>query len=77
MLGSVLERKRAEKALQISERRYRELLTNISEGMAIADLDENILFVNHAFLDMLGYSEDELVGTSILDIISEDDKQKV
>ena len=77
MLGSVLERKRAERALQISERRYRELLTNISEGMAIADLDEHILFVNKAFSNMLGYSEEELVGRSILDLISEDDKEKV
>ncbi|MFW9833697.1 MAG: PAS domain S-box protein, partial [Candidatus Thorarchaeota archaeon] len=77
MLGSVLERKRAEKALQISERRYRELLTNISEGMAIADLDENILFVNNAFADMLGYSRDELLGTSILDIIVDEDKEKI
>ncbi|MFW9806270.1 MAG: PAS domain S-box protein, partial [Candidatus Thorarchaeota archaeon] len=75
MIGSVLERKKAEKALQISERRYRELLTNISEGMAIADLDENILFVNKAFEDMLGYSREELIGTSILNIIVEEDRQ--
>ena len=77
MLGSVLERKSAEKALQISERRYRELLTNISEGMAIANLDENILFVNNSFADMLGYDCDELVGTNILDIIVEEDKEKI
>jgi PAS domain S-box-containing protein len=77
MLGSVLERKKAEKALQISERRYRELLTNISEGMTIADLDENILFVNSAFCDMLGYSQEELVGTKILDIIAEDDIEEI
>jgi PAS domain S-box-containing protein len=71
MLGSVLERKKAEKALQISERRYRELLTNIDEGMAIVDLDELILFVNDAFADILGYSKSELIGKSILEIVAE------
>ena len=73
MLGSVLERKNAEKALQISERRYRELLTNIDEGMAIVDLDELVLFVNDAFADMLGYSQSELVGRNILEIVAETD----
>ncbi|MFW9788421.1 MAG: PAS domain S-box protein [Candidatus Thorarchaeota archaeon] len=77
MLGSVLERKKAEKALQISERRYRELLRNISEGMAIIDLDEKILFVNKAFAEMLDYTQSELVGMNILDIIAEEDKELI
>ena len=74
MLGTVLERMRAEKALQISERRYRELLTNIAEGMAIVDLEEDILFANKAFSDMLGYTESELVEMNILDIVADEDK---
>ena len=61
MLSSVLERRKTEQALQISERRYRELLTDISEGIGIVDLDEKILFVNESFSELLGYSSDELL----------------
>ncbi|MHA1944372.1 MAG: PAS domain S-box protein, partial [Candidatus Thorarchaeota archaeon] len=77
MLGAVLERKKAEEALQISERRYRELLTDMSEGIGIADLDERLLFVNNSFAELLGYTEEELVGMSILDLVNPEDINKI
>ncbi|MFW9812503.1 MAG: PAS domain S-box protein [Candidatus Thorarchaeota archaeon] len=77
ILGAVLERKKAEEALLISERRYRELLTHMSEGIGIVGLDECILFVNNSFAELLGYSSEELIGTSILDLIHPEDVEKV
>ncbi len=77
MLSSVLERQKAEQALQISERRYRELLTDISEGIGIANLDEQFLFVNESLAKLLGYSTDELVGKSILDFVFPEDINKI
>ncbi|MHA2158542.1 MAG: PAS domain S-box protein, partial [Candidatus Thorarchaeota archaeon] len=77
MLGAVLERKKAEDALQISERRYRELLTDMSEGIGIADFNERLLFVNKSFASFLGYTEEELIGMSILDLVNPEDIGKI
>ncbi len=63
-----LERKRAEEALRKSERRYRTLVETAQEGIGIVDAEENILFVNQAYADMLGYTKDELLALNLKDI---------
>ncbi|MCK4566081.1 MAG: PAS domain S-box protein, partial [Candidatus Thorarchaeota archaeon] len=68
MLNTIIERKKTEQALRISDRRYRELITDISEGVGMTDLDERLIFVNDNFAELLGYSPEELVGMSILDL---------
>ncbi|MHA1421876.1 MAG: PAS domain S-box protein [Candidatus Thorarchaeota archaeon] len=77
MLNTLIERKKTEQALKISQRRYQELITDVSEGIGMADLDEQLFFVNNAFAEMLGYSPEELVGMSILDLVDSDDIQKI
>jgi len=66
-LQDVTARKRAESALQRSEQRYRMLVDHSQVGVFI---NENgyYTYVNHAFADMLGYSEAELTGLSYRDI---------
>lgn len=54
--------KSAEKALRESEERYRGLVETSFAGISIADLDENLIFVNDRFAEMLGYHKDELQG---------------
>ena len=77
LLNTLFERKKAEQALKISKRRYQELITDISEGIGMADLDERFYFLNKSFADMLGYQPDELVGKSILDLVDSDEIQKI
>ncbi len=77
MLNTLIERMKTEQALRISERRYRELLTDMSEGIGIADLDERLIFVNLAFAEMLGYEQDELIGISILDLVDPEEIQTI
>jgi PAS domain S-box-containing protein len=69
MLGTAIEQKRADLALKMSERRYRELLTNVSEGVGISDLDENILFANHALANILNFTPEELVGMNLRELV--------
>ncbi len=57
--------------LRLDEKHYRELLIYLPEGVCITDLNENIVFVNDAFADMLGYDYQELLGTCIYDLIPE------
>ena len=77
MLNTLFERKKVEKALKISKRRYQELITDVLEGIGMADLDERFYFVNNSLAEMLGYQPDELVGRSILDLVDSDEIQKI
>jgi len=66
-LQDITARKRAETALQRSEQRYRLLVDHAQVGVFI---NENgyYTYVNHAFAQMLGYTEAELTGMSYRDI---------
>ena len=59
---------------KLDEKHYRELLIYLPEGVAITDLDENLVFVNDELAAMLGYEYQELIGMSIFDLIPEREK---
>jgi len=44
------------------------------DSLVVLSSNGNILSVNHATLELLGYIEDELVGQPISKIIEEDDE---
>jgi diguanylate cyclase (GGDEF)-like protein/PAS domain S-box-containing protein len=56
----VTDRKRSQKALEISEMRFRRLLDSNIIGFMRVDFEGHILEANDAFLSMLGYSQDDL-----------------
>ena len=43
----------------------------------ITDLDENLVFVNDAFAKMLKYDLEELQGKSVMDLVFEEDQEKL
>ncbi len=59
---------------RLDEKHYRELLIYLPEGVGITDLEENLVFVNDEFADMLGYEYQELLGMNIFDLIPEPEK---
>jgi len=59
-LLDITERKAAEKRLQESERRYRELYEGSRDGYIMADMEGRIVESNSTFRGMLGYTEEEL-----------------
>jgi diguanylate cyclase (GGDEF)-like protein/PAS domain S-box-containing protein len=61
-IGEFVERKRAEVALQESEKRMRSVLDNVSDGLATIDQAGVIESANPAVVKLFGYPEDELVG---------------
>jgi two-component system, cell cycle sensor histidine kinase and response regulator CckA len=62
------ERRQAEKALQESEERFRQIYENMAVGVARVSLDFHIEQANEAYCQMLGYAEEELIGKHLRDI---------
>ena len=61
-------RTRAQAALRESERKYRELLEQASDGIYITDLGWRLVEVNRRACEMLGYDHDELLSMAPRDL---------
>ncbi len=66
-LGYVIERKRIEKALQESERKFRGIFNQSFQFMGLISTEGRILKVNETALQMVGMTEDELRGSLFWD----------
>lgn len=60
-----------------AERKYFELFEQASDAIFIADLNGRYTEVNSAACVMLGYSKDELIGKTIMDLIPSDDLERL
>ena len=50
------------------EARFKAIINQSTEGITVADTEGNYTFVNKAFCDMLGYSENELLKMTVFDV---------
>ncbi|MBU0514244.1 MAG: PAS domain S-box protein [Proteobacteria bacterium] len=75
VVRDITERKRAEEDLRRSERKYRELIETMNEGLGITDENYVFTYVNNRFAEMLGYDVSEMGGRHILDFVDEDDQE--
>ncbi|HEX6846779.1 MAG TPA: PAS domain S-box protein [Chitinophagaceae bacterium] len=66
-----LERSNFLKELKAREAKYRTLFESSKDAVFITDDDLNFSEVNHAAVQLLGYSENELVGRNLREFISE------
>jgi PAS domain S-box-containing protein len=64
-------------ALEHAEARARALFEQASDGIFIADLEGRYIDVNDAGCRMLGYSRDEIIGTTIMDMIPPEDLERL
>ncbi|MCL5745949.1 MAG: PAS domain S-box protein, partial [Acidobacteria bacterium] len=69
---NVAERKQTEARLRESEERYRMLVEQASDGIAITGLDGRYASVNSYYCDLMGYSREELLAMGPHDVIAED-----
>jgi PAS domain S-box-containing protein len=70
------ERERAERALQESERRFRALVENSTDGVSLIELDGTLLYTGPSTSRILGYESAEIIGLNIFDFIHPDDSER-
>ncbi|HXG18066.1 MAG TPA: PAS domain S-box protein [Methylomirabilota bacterium] len=68
-----IERKRAEKTLQQSERHFRSLIEHTSDVITILNADGVIRYQSPSSTRLLGYAPEELIGRSVFDFAHPDD----
>lgn len=67
---------KAEKALKISNEKYKSLIENANEGIVVTQ-DEVIKFANPKSARDIGYSYEELMNRPFIDLLHPDDKNEV
>jgi len=69
----ISDRKAAEARLARSEARFRALVQNSTDVVAVADDRGEFTYLSPSITPMLGYEPDELVGTRLLDLLASDE----
>ncbi len=73
----ITELKRAEKALQESEARFRTVFTRAAAGLAIAIPGVAFQEVNERFCEITGYSRKELLSMSCPELVHPEDREEM
>jgi PAS domain S-box-containing protein len=76
-LVDVTDRVRAEEALRESEKKYRQLVESLQEGVWALDEDGFTTFVNPRMAEMLGYRVEEMMGKHVRTFFAEEDVESV
>ncbi len=72
----ITEQRRAEEALRASEERYRLLVENMREGLAVVDEQTRLTYVNDSLCAMTGWARDELLGQPSVKIFPAADQER-
>lgn len=65
------------KALKKSQKNYKKILENITEGYFELNLDGNIIFVNRGLCRISGFSKQELIGKNYMEIFEQTEAKKI
>lgn len=71
--ADITARKQVEEELRNSEARYRRLVETASEGIWMIDANSRTTYVNRRMVEILGYSEQEMLGRSSFDFVFPED----
>ncbi|OQX92834.1 MAG: hypothetical protein B6D58_00960 [candidate division Zixibacteria bacterium 4484_95] len=72
-----IKSKQAEKALRISEKRFRDIAISSSDWIWEVDEEGKYTYVSENVIDVLGYKPEELLGKTPFDIMPEKEAEKI
>jgi diguanylate cyclase (GGDEF)-like protein/PAS domain S-box-containing protein len=67
----------AERGLQVSEARFRQVFSEATVGIAIGDLDGTLVAVNRTFASMVGRVPEDLIGSALPELLRTQDDPKL
>lgn len=76
MMYDITERKLVEEALKASEEKYRSVVENASEAIAVTQ-DRKVKYFNPRLLEMTGYSAEDIKSKPFLDFVHPEDRKWV
>jgi PAS domain S-box-containing protein len=76
LLEDITERKSAEQALRTSEEQFRLMAENIQDGITIYR-NKKLTYMNRRVEEIFGYSREELMSLSPLDITAPEDRDRI
>lgn len=77
-LGKVIERRKTEKALEQSERKYREFIDSLPQIVFEIDAKGKLRFVNQRALENYGYTQEDFQrGLKIFQLVIPEDREKL
>lgn len=65
-----LELTKSKEKAEESEKRFKTIADQTTEGITVSDLEGNYVYVNNAFCEMSGYAKDELLQMTVFDMSS-------
>ena len=75
-IQDVTEQKKAEKALQESQQKFKALFSANPDPAAFLDIDFNVIEANSQFSTLFGYTFDEIKSKNVMDLIVPDDSKE-
>lgn len=72
VLRDITDRRRAEQAIRDSELKYHTLFETSTDAIFLETLDGRVLDCNAAACQMFGYTKEELLALSVVDLVPED-----
>lgn len=76
IMTDITEERESERAVRESEERYRDLFENANDMIQSVGPDLRFIYVNRAWKDTLGYSDEEVKDLRLTDIIHPDNREQ-